>query len=370
MKKTLFLALIALFTLSLQAQKAVYPLPLDSGKTITGNTLCYMLPTTALKVTVNVSKVREIKGHYADYAENLLGLSHIITENKTYYKLNDIQIEPVRVPDTHHAYLVVLSNQQISNGALTRTSEKENFLPGFSQESVHYTCTNAPIPDFFKNYSDPSFTEMEDSFVETKIIDGIVTQVPANHTKLVSRSHTQKAQEAADAISKCRKDQYNLAAGEQEVEYSVETLERMLNELKDWEENYLSLFTGLVLESQQEYTFYVVPEELNKIDLFAFDPNQGLTTHNLQSGNAINYSLTFTPAFQTNSVENAIVKSKKVDKNNGYRFRTAMPMNVTLQHGQTEIEHFGIIDMLQGGRIQTLPKSQNNLDIQSIGFVF
>ena len=64
--------------------------------------------------------------------------------------------------------------------------------------------------------------------MDTKIIDGVVTQVPASHTKTVSKSFESKAREAADAIMKSRKDQYNLVAGEQETPYSREALQTML----------------------------------------------------------------------------------------------------------------------------------------------
>ena len=111
MKK--ILAIFLLLTLCIGfsfAQQNVLPLPLDSNTTVKGNTLTYALPTTALKVTVTVAKTQELKGYYADYAQSLLGLSNVITENKTYYALTDVSVIPVDVPDYHNTYLVVLSS--------------------------------------------------------------------------------------------------------------------------------------------------------------------------------------------------------------------------------------------------------------------
>lgn len=373
MKKLLLLGIIScLGLMNLQAQKNVMALPLDSGVTVKGNTVCYMLSTTAFKVTVDVTKVREIKGYYADYAQSLLGLTNVISENKSIYKVNNVTIEPVDVPDEQHAYLVQLSSNQDKSNLQTDLSKKKVFSAALSKDVQQYTTYSEPIPNFFKNYADRTYTEKEDSFVETKIIDGVVTQVPANRTKVVSKSVNQKAQEAADAISKSRKDQYALASGEQETPYPAETLEAMLQELKQWEENYLSLFTGLVLEDQLEYTFFVTPKEgETELPIFACSPTDGFSTDNL-AGNRNAYTLTFDPMYKTAQLEQTICDSKatKEPKTTGYRFRKAMPVNVALQYQGKSMHNFGIFNMKQFGRIQTLPAGQDKTDIQNYGFVF
>ena len=368
-----FLVLLTVWAcMTAHSQKNVLPLPLDSGTTIKGNTLCYMLPTTALKVTVDITKVREIKGYYAEYAQSLLGLTNVISENKTFCKVNDVRIEPVEVPDFNHAYLVQLSSQQMKDAVLTKTAQKKTMTCALSKEVQPYLTYSEPIPNFFKNYSDLSYSEMEDSFVETKIIDGIVTQVPANRTKIVSKTNSQKAQEAADAISKSRKDQYSLASGEQETPYPAETLEAMLQELRQWEENYLSLFTGLVLEDIVTYTFYVIPEEgATTLPIFSCSQTEGFSTENL-ANNANAYTLNLKPTFPTDGIEQALTDSKPEKKatKSGYRFRKAMPVAVSLHQGQKSLHDFGIFNMRQFGRIQTLPTGQNKEPIQQFGFIF
>lgn len=360
------------------AQTNVLRLPLDSGKTVKGSTFCYMLPTTSLKVTVNVTKVREIKGYYADYAESLLGLKNVISENHTYYKVKDVQIEPVVVPDATESYMVQLSGKQIKDKYLTTLSAK-SFAPTFKNESQCFTTYSAPIPDFFKNYSDPTFTEMEDSFVETKIIDGVVTQVPSNRTKLVSKSNNQKAQEAADLIGKSRKSQYSLVAGEQETAYSAEALNNMLAELKQWENNYLSLFTGLVLEDEISYVFYVDQSvedgSYDNLPIFSFDANKGLTINEDYTLSDTNdsYTLFFEPVYTTNNIDNALANARQGQKSakcNGYFYRKPMPVKITLKNDADVDYNFGIFNMYQFGRIQTLAPNQDTLDVTDFGFVY
>ena len=102
MKRFLNLGLILVLALSMNnisAQRQVYPLPLDSTVKLSSNYFYYYLPTTAIKVDVTVTKVREIKGYYADYAERMLGLTNIISNNRTFYRLKDVNIETVVVPD-------------------------------------------------------------------------------------------------------------------------------------------------------------------------------------------------------------------------------------------------------------------------------
>ena len=64
------------------AQVQVYPaghLP-DQSKLVKGSIVTYALPTTTLKMTVSVSKVQDVRGYFADYAESLLGLTNIIQQ--------------------------------------------------------------------------------------------------------------------------------------------------------------------------------------------------------------------------------------------------------------------------------------------------
>ena len=204
--------------------------------------------------------------------------------------------------------------------------------------------------------------------METKVIDGVVTQVPANKTKKVSKSSSQKAQEAADAISKSRKDQYSLVAGEQETPYSEEALYRMLQELKQWEENYLSLFTGLTLEDEITYTFYVLPDQSLSCPLFAFDPNTGVSFDNLTGNNV--YRLVLGPKVDFEPIANEVGNIQANSKNNGYRIRSTIPIQVMMTFQGKRIHDFGFFDMSQYGPIQILPAHLNDFDIHKYGFIF
>lgn len=370
-KKIIIILLSAFIGLSCQAQKSVCRLPLDSTqKPVKGATINYVLAKTNFRVTVTVNKISEYRGYYADYAESLLGLNNVIQENKTYYTLKDVSIEPVQWPDIQETYQVKLSRKQEKE--LQLSSAQNNLLIANENlgEAHCFVAKTEPIPDFFKNYADLSYTQTEDEFMDTRIIDGVVTQVPSNRTKVVSKSNQQKAQEAADAISKSRDAQYNLLSGEQETPYSQETISTMLNGLKERENNYLSLFKGLTLTDEMQYTFMVSPEGYSDLwSLFSLDPNTGFTTdHFVFDRNAYDqiYMLKLEPV-----IKNAVAADNNTKtKFNGFRYRKAVPVTVSLFHNK-KVEHtFGTYNMSQYGTIQTLPKNQKDFPIEKIGFIY
>lgn len=363
MKKILIILLFFAGVSTVCAQKQVYKVPTDSYLTLSNNAFCYMLPTTAVKVDVTVVKVREIKGYYAEDAEKLLGLTNIISENKTYYQLKDVSISTEVVPDPTQRYAVEPSPNQVKNGNHISSLFKHNqqSVPVVFEQS--YTTEKTDIPDFYKNYANVSFTETEDAFVETKIINGVVTQVPANHTKIVNKTASQKVQEAADQITQIRKQRNTLIAGEQEIPYSDQTLRLMIDELNQAENNYLDLFRGISLKDEIHYTFLVTPTgDENDVNIFFFDSNHGFSTEATQEDNA--YSLHFTP-----QMDNRYQLQQDPKKaNNGYRIRTAIPVLIGLKHENTN-HVFGIYPMLQWSAIKTLPANIDT-NIEEIGFIY
>ncbi len=364
MKRLILLAVIFhLLLLPAKAQKNVIPLPLDSNVAVKGNTFRYALPATAFKITVKTIKVRELKGYYAEHAQSLLGLSHIISENRTHYRLHQVQVQAIEVPDYKHAYLVELSSGQDKGKLLCSLFNEVLPMPP-TFDIVNYTAASDSVPDFFSNYADPSFTQTEAAFVETRIIDGVVTQIPANKTKTVQKTDRQKAQEAADVINKSRQNQYQLASGEQETAYSAEAIKAMIAELKQTEENYLSLFKGLTLEDLQEYTFYVLPEAGTTVPLFSFSEENGISF----SGNGKTYKLSLSPIFDLSACRTE--NSGKKAKTSGYRYHIPMPTHITLTCGKEQVHDFGIMNIYQFGDIQTLPTGLDNLSIHKIGYVF
>ena len=366
MKKSVITLIICALYFSTFAQIQVYPrtpsedFP-EKGVKYVGS-VQYALPTTTLKVTVSVSKVQEVRGYFADYAESLLGLTNIIQQNRTFYTLNSVDVEPVTTPDESRIFTAYTSNT-----ALAKLWQEESMAAtdAVIMPLIAYTVHTATLPDFFKNYADISYTHQSETFVDTKIIDGVVTQVPASHTKTVSKSFESKAREAADAIVKSRKDQYNLAAGEQETPYTGEAIQTMLAELKSWENNYMSLFTGVSIADTTSYVFYVTPESLTPVTAFYFNTTKGFSQD--KGVNADAYELIFNRIYKKFITEIVELQYPQY----GYVTRDTKPVQVSLTHASAKIHDFGIVNMHQAGSLQISPLYAKQLKgIKGIGFVF
>lgn len=362
MKRIVSLLVVNLLFLSAFAQIQVYPLGNQPEKIKYTGSVTYALPTTTLKITVCVSKVQDVRGYFADYAESLLGLTNIIQQNRTHYVLNSVEIEPLKTADMSNIYRAFTSNpvmtEAMNQAPLSaNTTYPEGYLAA-------YQTHTASLPEFFKNYADISYTQQQETFVDTKIIDGVVTQVPANHTKTVSKSFENKAREAADAIMKSRKDQYNLAAGEQETPYTGEALAIMLSELKNWESNYMSLFTGVSIADTIQYVFYYTPNsELEQMTAFYFNENKGLTPTNGTATDA--YTLNFTPRYKK-----LFEVTELYIPESGFITRNMQPVCVSLSHNKM-VHDFGVLNMYQAGSIFVVkPSAKEPFDINQVGVLF
>ncbi len=366
MKKNVIALIICALSFSAFAQVQVYPrTPSDSfpekGVKYVGR-VQYALPTTVLKVTVSVSKVQEVRGYFADYAESLLGLTNIIQQNRTYYTLNSVDVEPITAPDESKIFTAYTSNSNLAKLWQEESMSASDVLA--VTPLTTYTTHTASLPDFFKNYADISYTQQSEAFVDTKIIDGVVTQVPASHTKTVSKSFESKAREAADAIVKSRKDQYNLVAGEQETPYSGEALQTMLAELKGWENNYMSLFAGISIADTTSYV-YVTPENLSPVTAFYFNSSKGFSQD--KGANADAYNLIFNRIYNKSITEIVELQYPQY----GYITRDTKPVQMSLAHASAKVHDFGIMNMHQAGSLQIVPLYSKQLKgIKGIGFIF
>lgn len=362
MKRIVFILAVNLLVLGAFAQVQVYPVGNQPEKIKYTSFVNYALPTTTLKVTVSVSKVQDVRGYFADYAESLLGLTNIIQQNRTHYVLNAVEIEPLKTADMTNVYRAFTSNpvfaEAMEKAPLTsNVTYPDGYLTAYQTHS-------ASLPDFFKNYADISYTQQQETFVDTKIIDGVVTQVPANHTKTVSKSFENKAREAADAIMKSRKDQYNLVAGEQETPYTGEALAIMLSELKNWESNYMSLFTGVSIADTIQYVFYFTPnDKLEQMTAFYFNENKGLLPKDGAATDA--YTLQFNPRYPK-----LIEIVERYYPQSGFMTRSRQPVRVTLSHDKT-VHDFGMVNMYQASSIFVVhPSTKEPIDMNEFGFVF
>ena len=373
MIKKLPIIFLGLFVfLNIYAQKAVYQLPVTSETIITNPTFFYTLPKTAFKVDVVVTKISNVKGLYADYTEKMLGITNYCKENTFSYKLKNITVIPFTVLDETLQFVVELSSIQMQKNFMQTLYSNDAVLDFHSSSKLELSHDDF-LPDFFKNYADVIEQQTYETYTETKIIDGIVTQIPVTQTTIITKTLTQQAQDAADFIKKIRDDRYAILSFLQEVTLDKEGLEYLVNQLNELEKKYLELFTGITIMEEIHEMFVVYPDNVSAVlPLFSVTPTSGFST-SICKTNAYNYYLRCTPQtsteWQVNYYETITAKFKN-NKNVGYRIRKAVPVFVTLVHGEENESLLGVFPIYQFGLLETLPANLNDFEIGKWGYIF
>lgn len=353
------------------SQKNVMRLPLDSNYIPSNQYFMYFLPQTAFKVIVTVEKNEQIKGYYADYADKMLGISNVFTENKTNFIISKVDMQSFIIPDSNLQYLVEMSHKQIKTGFYLQILNC-NMKTFETRPYVYEQPTQTS--DFFKNYADQKLLEKEESYVETRIIDGVLTQVPVSKTKTITKSLEQQAQEAADFITKIRKDRYNVITANHEVTFTKEALQYMIEELNQLEKNYLELFTGTTVKQTYTYEFIVIPQNEGDIDIpvFSFNERQGLKAIG-QLPNEDLYYVKLNPQMnlaQYYEQQDLWEQNKDFKKQNGYQYRVSIPTDIILYHQNKNLHHFGTYPVFQFSKIFVLPKNTDCFKISNFAIIF
>ena len=372
MKKKLFILIICFFVYqNLYSQKAVYQLPFTIDATITSPTFFYTLPKTAFKVDVVVTRVSNIKGIYADFAEKMLGITNYCKENSVSYRFKEIMITPFTMPDKNLQFVAELSSAQIQNNFL-KSLHSNNETPYFHSASKFEKPHADILPDFFKNYADAISQQTYETYTETKIIDGVVTQIPVTKTKVTTKTLTQQAQEAVDFIESIRNDRYAILSFSQEVTLSKDAFEYLVNQLNELEKNYLELFTGITVSDDMFESFVVYPErESALVPVCSVTPETGFST-NLSKTNAYNFYLKCAQQQVADVHEhfNAMLTAHpKFKKNTGYNIRKAVPVFVSLVNGDKE-DLLGIFPIYQFGFLETLPANIDGFEIEKWAYIY
>ncbi|PKP28467.1 MAG: hypothetical protein CVU02_00815 [Bacteroidetes bacterium HGW-Bacteroidetes-19] len=371
MKKTALLLVLIVLTFSTFSQKSVEKMPLDSATLPFPNSFIYFLPKTAFKVHVTVINTIKKPGIYANYSEKLIGLPNVIKSNLVTYKIKKIEINDFVIPDSNQQYFVNLSSKQIKKGLY---SNYLNSKKSITLSSPNPFSVQTETPEKFYHFTSVKNEEKQENYLETRIIDGVVTQVPVSKTKTITKSLEQEAQEVVELILKIRKDRYALISETHESSISKEALQFMIDEMNQLEKNYLELFIGSSRVEEKIFTFIVVPENENDlmIPVFTFTEDNGMEPlQNPLSENS--FFLSIQPQFNLNTYNSQTQvweANKKHKPNSGFKIRQSIPANVSLYKGNTPFHSFGLYPIYQLSMIQTLPKNMSPFDITKYVFIY
>jgi len=333
----------------------------------------FVLPKTLLKVDVVIEAELKIQGPFTDFAEQLLGLN-VINNTQTNYKLKKVTLDYAVVPDSNRSFFIELSKKQNSAEFLEKMlTPKPDVFKAFDTPNFSYQSKEVEYPEFFKRYTEFSMVERIDTVWKTVMIDSIETLQPTFKKSVVTKPVSQKAQEAANFILQIRQNRYDLLSGSQEVAYSKETIEYLINELTALENNHQDLFTGITILQEEVHTLYIDPANINEnqeIDLFGLDKNLGFSTK-LYPDKKKNYSLRFDKLLNPEPFHRfAANTDPKKSAPTGVPILQAVPTNISLINNMNTLISFGIYPIYQFGILSILNIDSGDFDLRNFGFIY
>ncbi|MEE4256233.1 MAG: DUF4831 family protein [Bacteroidales bacterium] len=251
--------------------------------------IIYALPRTIIRVDVTLVQKELLAGPLKDYAEKYLGIRDYIQGDGIEYSLRSASLVTVSEADPEQFYFVTEGEkttktawqtliQLNGHGMITAIGaaeeDKENIAGALAER-----LSSDEVREIFNKYADLNLYARVDTIVRTINIDTITIEDYTFKTTMTDKPLDVKAREVADMIHRVRDDRYNLLTGYQEVNYSVEALEFMSDELLKLEKEYLRLFTGAIVENEitYSYTFLPTPESNGiNVPIFNFSASNGI----------------------------------------------------------------------------------------------
>lgn len=354
---------------SLYSQIVSYPVTkIVTGKNPEG--FVYVLPKHLVKVDVYVTKSEKFKGRYSDFATKLLGITDPITKDVVSYDISHVEISTLTSPDTSQVYFAEIPSKMDDDHHIMIHLTEEGFISGFStiqKEEVTKkkgVRDGAPFSDLLK----PVLIEKVDTIIRRVSIDTSVFVEKVPRRSISEKSTEQQAKEIADQIYKIEDSKYKLITGYQEVNYTGESIELMLNKLNALEHDYLAHFKGSVITTENLYTFYYTPEAsiANATNtLFRFSSAEGITTTGNQSGDPVSISVNSLKTYAAaGSFEKGRVVTHKKDKGIYYRIPELAGISVnlggrTLASEKLRINQLGTLTFLPPAHISHVAFDRN-----------
>ncbi len=359
-----FFVLIGAFS---QAQ--VFTHKITAGEDLSSsNALVYALPQVMLRLDVWVEKTDYVKGPYASYASRLLGITDVISADKQSFRMLNVSLSKFYVPDPNQLYYTELGelNGKTENSRFLQMNESGLFM-GFSSadaisgNEVEYRTIEITKKGErgFRYYADANLVEKVDTIIRRVDVDtSSIEKVSLKYTK-IEKDIAKRAQDAATSYMDIRKNRIDLISGYQEIAYDAGTFSMMNNELKQMEDDYLALFAGKKMLTDEHYVFYYTPsaDQPNIIDpIFKFSEDLGLKYLSASGGEKVSI------AIKSSGLAEKMMDAETTTKISGVVYRFPETAEVWVKYGMKEYDR-QIMTIPQLGKIQTIQMGTNVFEL-------
>lgn len=346
MKKLLILLFVA-FALNVNAQYVTNFARNINNKETDG--FYYHLPRNIIKVDFTIEKTQDVRGKYSSYAKELLNTDKYIKENKTTYSIKSVNISTFTEADPNMVFFIstVADEKNKESVSLNIELNDEGIIESFG--------TSVERAEVERNVLNE--TEVH---VNTEITDyyyiPIQDEEDDEEESNVKLTEHEIAITVIEEIKKLRTAYFDLITGYQEVNYG-NTINYMVEQIKELENEYLSMFLGKTSSEIYTQSFYIIPEEgKNTISISKFSESDGF---NSKVGETVKIN------FTDSSVSSNINKLSKDDIEsvtyiNKLFYRN--PANVTMQIISGEKKIFeNRIRINQFGNLSLIPINKMKL---------
>ena len=264
----------------LSDSKAVI-LPLSNPDALRDGTIVYGLPRTVFTVVAELERTIEKPGPYAQYAEDLLGLTNVIKNESELWTIEHITVKSHDEVDPSEFYV-------ISSTSLFQTNvlalKKEGLIldlnPAFlkSEQNGHSTDAGKLQANSFDLGSDEYFQLQHDTAYKRMNVDSSFVRIPYIVEKKKKLSVDQLAEKAAKRLMELRDGKHLILTGEATV---FPQNEAAINEINRLEKAYTELFTGKTFKDTFTFSYEIIPQKLmvgKPVVLFQFSDLTGSGT--------------------------------------------------------------------------------------------
>lgn len=254
--RKLFLILSLLASLSLEAQFVTTSA--KNAPEAQEDGIFYYLPRNVIKLEFTIEETNYLIGPYAEFAMKIMGTSDYIKENKTEYEIKSVDIQVADEPDPNAVFFVA-SDEKSKEPMPNIILDSDGIILALGFDSIpsksKISRNTFTINDLNTvNDNNPNFIDILENEVETEKDDDEEGSAP----KKISKED--KANAIADKISKIRNANFELISGFNEVVYG-NTTSYMFDQMKELENEYISLFKGKIIKNTYKQTVYFTPEE-------------------------------------------------------------------------------------------------------------
>jgi len=330
---------------------------------IKGQAIVYQLPQNQIDIKIELTKTTFVPGPYAQYAKTYLEIDPLQTEASEQWRISDIQMQVVAVPDTAHTYLLMGAIDKISSENLAQLSgnigTEKNVIVFQNYEQV------APVIPYFNELTLKKLI-IEDKKTSYKevIIDSISKRIPVENIVVRNKNTEEMAKDAAKTLAKIRKRKFRLVAGLNDSFPKKGDIQIMIDELNKKEQYYLELFMGKLFEEKESFSISIIPDEYKKYFLFQFDTKNGIIDNSLVSkGKTVELKLESYSKLEGFDMSSKI---KKTEKLLPYRIPEKLFVSVVSEGKEL---YKNQLNLAQFGRISYFPLSllkDSNIKIDSV----